>query len=24
MPAGDTPGRRSAVDKYQVAYRMTT
>jgi hypothetical protein len=24
MPAGDTPGRRSGVDKYQVAYRMTT
>ena len=24
MPAGDTPGHRSAVDKYQVAYRMTT
>ena len=24
MPSGDTPGHRSAVDKYQVAYRMTT
>jgi hypothetical protein len=24
MPAGDTPGRRSDVAKYQVAYRMTT
>jgi hypothetical protein len=23
MPAGDTPGRRSNVAKYQVAYRMT-
>jgi hypothetical protein len=23
MPAGDTPGRRSDVAKYQVAYRMT-
>jgi hypothetical protein len=24
MPAGDTPGRRSGVAKYQVAHRMTT
>ena len=24
MPASDTPGRRSGVDKYQVAHRMTT
>jgi hypothetical protein len=24
MPAGDTPGRRSDVAKYQVAHRMTT
>jgi hypothetical protein len=24
MPAGDTPGRRSGVDKYHVAHRMTT
>ncbi len=24
MPAGDTPGRRSAVTKYDVALRMTT
>ena len=23
MPAGDTPGRRSDVAKYQVAYRTT-
>jgi hypothetical protein len=23
MPAGDTPGQRTAVAKYQVAYRMT-
>jgi len=23
MPAGDTPGRRSGVTKYQVAHRMT-
>jgi hypothetical protein len=23
MPAGDTPGRRAGVDKYQVAHRMT-
>jgi len=23
MPAGDTPGRRSGVAKYQVAHRMT-
>jgi hypothetical protein len=23
MPAGDTPGQRSAVDKYEVAHRMT-
>jgi len=23
MPAGDTPGRRSSVSKYQVATRMT-
>jgi len=23
MPAGDTPGRRSSVSKYQVAHRMT-
>lgn len=22
MPAGDTPGRRTAVEKYQVAVRM--
>ena len=24
MPAGDTPGRRADVAKYQVAHRMTT
>jgi hypothetical protein len=24
MPAGDTPGRRSSVAKYDVAMRMTT
>jgi len=24
MPAGDTPGRRTAVSKYDVAIRMTT
>ena len=24
MPAGDTPGRRSGVAKYQVAHRMTS
>ena len=24
MPVSDTPGRRSGVDKYQVAHRMTT
>jgi hypothetical protein len=24
MPTGDTPGRRTAVAKYQVATRMTT
>jgi len=24
MPAGDTPGRRSGVAKYEVALRMTT
>ena len=24
MPAGDTPGQRSAVTKYEVAMRMTT
>jgi hypothetical protein len=24
MPAGDTPGRRSSVTKYDVAIRMTT
>ncbi|MGH3055038.1 MAG: hypothetical protein ACRDL7_08690 [Gaiellaceae bacterium] len=24
MPAGDTPGTRSSVSKYQVAHRMTT
>jgi hypothetical protein len=23
MPAGDTPGRRASVDKYDVALRMT-
>jgi hypothetical protein len=23
MPAGDTPGRRTSVSKYQVAFRMT-
>ncbi len=23
MPAGDTPGRRASVAKYQVAFRMT-
>jgi hypothetical protein len=23
MPAGDTPGRRSGVSRYQVAHRMT-
>jgi hypothetical protein len=23
MPAGDTPGRRASVTKYQVAFRMT-
>jgi hypothetical protein len=23
MPAGDTPGRRTSVAKYQVAFRMT-
>jgi hypothetical protein len=23
MPAGDTPGRRASVAKYQVAHRMT-
>jgi len=23
MPAGDTPGKRSSVTKYQVAFRMT-
>jgi hypothetical protein len=23
MPSGDTPGQRTAVAKYQVAYRMT-
>jgi hypothetical protein len=23
MPAGDTPGKRTSVDKYQVAGRMT-
>jgi len=23
MPAGDTPGRRSSVAKYSVAFRMT-
>ena len=23
MPAGDTPGRRSGVTKYEVAHRMT-
>jgi len=23
MPAGDTPGRRSSVAKYEVAFRMT-
>jgi hypothetical protein len=23
MPAGDTPGRRSGVAKYEVAHRMT-
>lgn len=24
MPAGDTPGRRAGVIKYQVAHRMTS
>jgi hypothetical protein len=24
MPAGDTPGRRTSVMKYQVAIRMAT
>ena len=24
MPAGDTPGRRTSVTKYDVAHRMTT
>jgi hypothetical protein len=24
MPAGDTPGRRTSVDKYDVAFRMTS
>ena len=24
MPAGDTPGRRAGVTKYQVAHRMTS
>jgi hypothetical protein len=24
MPAGDTPGRRAGVSKYQVAHRATT
>jgi hypothetical protein len=23
MPAGDTPGQRTSVTKYEVAYRMT-
>jgi hypothetical protein len=23
MPAGDTPGKRASVTKYQVAFRMT-
>ena len=23
MPAGDTPGKRTSVGKYQVAFRMT-
>jgi len=23
MPAGDTPGQRASVEKYQVAFRMT-
>jgi hypothetical protein len=23
MPAGDTPGQRTSVGKYQVAFRMT-
>jgi hypothetical protein len=23
MPAGDTPGRRASVDKYEVAIRLT-
>jgi hypothetical protein len=23
MPAGDTPGKRTSVEKYQVAFRMT-
>lgn len=23
MPAGDTPGRRTSVTKYEVAFRMT-
>jgi hypothetical protein len=24
MPAGDTPGQRTSVSKYQVAFRMTS
>ena len=24
MPGGDTPGRRTSVTKYQVAFRMTS
>jgi hypothetical protein len=24
MPAGDTPGKRSGVSKYEVVHRMTT
>ena len=23
MPAGDTPGRRASISKYEVAFRMT-
>ena len=23
MPTGDTPGRRTSVEKYEVAHRMT-
>jgi len=24
MPAGDTPGRRTSIERYEVAHRMTT